>query len=350
VTVGRTDGGSRYLTLDAMRGLAALAVVSFHAPEYFGMLTMHSAYLSVDLFFILSGFVLSHAYGAKLAEGMSFRAFMSARIARLYPLYLLSILVSIPAFLIWLRTGQVMPLAGAAILISALAFLPSPIDRAGFGILYPLNGPAWSLGFELAANALFALTTRYLTTRRLAVLVAVFAGLLIAASLSHGSLDGGVTWASAYVAGARVLFGFFAGVLLYRLRLPAPQLSPLFLLLALLAVLAIVPPAPVRWLYDSIAALLAFPVLIACGARSEPGGTRTTWLFETGGAISYAVYVLHIPALRWLRFARELPLIRDIALPLLALLFVVGLLFVAHTATRLDILVRKRLQLRRVAS
>src|ERR1700712_1558692 len=56
----------RYASLDAMRGLAAFAVVVYHLDRPYAP----SAYVAVDLFFVLSGFVIARAYGEKLAGGM----------------------------------------------------------------------------------------------------------------------------------------------------------------------------------------------------------------------------------------------------------------------------------------
>src|ERR1700676_365401 len=81
----------RYLTFDALRGVAALAVVVFHIPELFGLPVQKSSSLAVDLFFILSGFVVEHAYGEHLRHEMTFSRFMLVRMIRLYPLYVIGL-------------------------------------------------------------------------------------------------------------------------------------------------------------------------------------------------------------------------------------------------------------------
>lgn len=83
----------RYVTLDALRGIAALAVVVVHIPMLFGLPQQLSSGLAVDLFFILSGFVLEHAYGDGLRREMSFSAFIRVRMIRLYPLYLIGVVL-----------------------------------------------------------------------------------------------------------------------------------------------------------------------------------------------------------------------------------------------------------------
>lgn len=94
VTKGLFSGPVRsrsYVTLDGLRGLAALSVVVLHSYRFIGDMAWSSAALAVDLFFALSGFVLAHAYSQRLAEDLSVGEFMKARFIRLYPLYLVGI-------------------------------------------------------------------------------------------------------------------------------------------------------------------------------------------------------------------------------------------------------------------
>jgi peptidoglycan/LPS O-acetylase OafA/YrhL len=99
-----------FVILDALRGVAAAAVVTVHAPLFFHSVAtpgsvpdasghapmtgpLFEAYLAVDFFFLLSGFVLAHAYGEKLNDGMTSCQFMRCRLIRLYPLYLLALVI-----------------------------------------------------------------------------------------------------------------------------------------------------------------------------------------------------------------------------------------------------------------
>src|ERR1700739_3127098 len=97
--------------LTPLRGLAALWVVLFHADvilffRQFGPLLDRDAtglisrgYLWVDFFFLLSGFIIAHVYGARLAEPFSAETvwrYLAARFARIYPLHLFTLLLLIP--------------------------------------------------------------------------------------------------------------------------------------------------------------------------------------------------------------------------------------------------------------
>src|SRR4051794_20912274 len=87
------DKPHKFLALDGIRGVAALFVLTLHVSHYFGFSFVRS-YLAVDVFFMLSGFVIAHAYDSRLAaRSLTAREFMGVRIARLYPMYLLSALL-----------------------------------------------------------------------------------------------------------------------------------------------------------------------------------------------------------------------------------------------------------------
>src|SRR5205085_12699808 len=78
-------------TLDGLRGIAALAIVLRHCDGFFGADVLPGSYLAVDLFFVLSGFVIAFAYEDRLASGLSAWRFAWVRVVRLYPLYVLGI-------------------------------------------------------------------------------------------------------------------------------------------------------------------------------------------------------------------------------------------------------------------
>src|SRR5277367_5726076 len=83
----------RISSLDGLRGIAAMTVVAFHFNVFFlpqaRLPFLNRAYLSVDLFFLLSGFVMAHVYGRDLAFNWQiyWQRFAVARFARIYPLF-----------------------------------------------------------------------------------------------------------------------------------------------------------------------------------------------------------------------------------------------------------------------
>jgi len=89
--VSRLPDGGRFVALDSWRGLAALGVAAYHV-EGGGPLFDNPAVdrfgLWVEFFFVLSGFVLSAAYGERLANGFPVGRYMLLRLGRIYPLHL----------------------------------------------------------------------------------------------------------------------------------------------------------------------------------------------------------------------------------------------------------------------
>ena len=312
-----------YVTLDGLRGVAALSIVVLHAQRYTGDFTWSSAALAVDLFFVLSGFVLAHAYEAQLPAGPSL--FLKARLIRLYPLYLLGTLLGIVEAILVLRYG------GGSIpwtwekfwtsLPFALAMVPAP-DKT----MFPFNGVMWSIFFEFFINLVWALFWRPLQSTRVIVGVIVLSGIGLAISVYvTGTMVGlGVSWPR-FVGGVfRVSYSFFLGVLLYRLhgRLRLPNLPPLLLLVSLPAVLFLPLPPYV----ELFVALFVLPWFVLLGSRIEPKGLLRT-ISRQIGAASYAVYTVHNRLYR-LTYAAALQFLGfDLRVwqPFIGMVFIVGL-------------------------
>ncbi|WP_454886590.1 acyltransferase family protein [Sphingomonas oryzagri] len=289
-----------FLTLDGLRGIAAIMIVLFHSPALVGHLRPQSAYLSVDLFFALSGCVLEASYRDRLAAGLSTREFMLIRCIRLWPMFALSLLVGLAFALVrlWHGVGDETPWGIAAALLTGLVLLPTPA-MSGKGWVVPLNAAGWSLILELVVNLLYARFWRHLTNRLLSGIV-VAAGLaLMAMSTHHGGIDMGSTWGSIAGGLVRVTYSFALGVLILRAYDGrvwtgwASAIPPL----ALIPILAMNRGG--LW-FDLVAALVLLPLIVWAGLRLEPG----PWLgklFRWGGLVSYALYALHGPVLKFAR-------------------------------------------------
>src|ERR1700681_3354917 len=89
-----TSDHGRYVILDGMRGIAALTVMVFHYTSHTDYELLKNAPVAVDLFFILSGFVLCFSYGDKIYKNeIGFMEFMLRRLIRLYPMLILGLLI-----------------------------------------------------------------------------------------------------------------------------------------------------------------------------------------------------------------------------------------------------------------
>jgi peptidoglycan/LPS O-acetylase OafA/YrhL len=277
-----------FVALDGLRGIAALSIVVAHANYFFPRLPV--AYLAVDFFFVLSGFVLAHAYAKRLQEGLSGGRFMLARLIRLYPLYLLGSALMLPLLWHGYRSGTVDGRYLAVSVATAAFFVPSPLSFT----LYPLDEPAWSLLFELLANAVFGFGMRRITLGTLAVFVAC-AGAALVAAFSWGPVNAGFFWTSFPGGVVRVGYSFFAGVLVYLRHGALIRLSTAVIVVLLLAALA-ARPGRYEAAFAAVCSLAFFPLLVWMGAGVAPGrifGPACSFL----GRASYAVYVLHWPLL-----------------------------------------------------
>jgi peptidoglycan/LPS O-acetylase OafA/YrhL len=196
-----------FVALDGLRGLAAVAVVSYHVNVTFGVARwLPSAYLAVDIFFVLSGFVLAHAYDNRLAKGMTAAQFMAARLLRLYPVFLLALALGLAALLAAKILGHDTraSLHGFAHALPwNVAFLPSATAWTEGSDLFPTDPPAWSLFFELVVNFAFAVTWTRLNDRALLAVIATAAAALLFATFRFGPPSGGMNAETLFVGFAR---------------------------------------------------------------------------------------------------------------------------------------------------
>jgi len=287
----------RYVYLDGIRGVAALFVLMRHTLEFWDF-SVYRSYLAVDIFFILSGFVISNAYAKKMETGvLPLKGFFLVRIIRLYPVYLISLCFAIPLYL-YAMTEQATPLTSLetmGLVTLSLLFLPG-VTVPG-GLLFPINGPYWSLHFELIANFLYGIFRPLLSTRVLCCLVAILGVLLLGMSSYHGSMDFGfILEIKAFIAGlVRASFGIFFGILIHsqlnKLKIkPRPWLA----VIIICGVFLIPGCDRYDYLIDSLALLLVFPLCVILAASTSCGQSSTRIMLFLGSA-SYPLYVLHEP-------------------------------------------------------
>ncbi|WP_407741064.1 acyltransferase family protein [Hyalangium sp.] len=316
--------------LDACTGLrffAALSVVGYHfycppcepsAPVFLGRL-LEAGFTTVSLFFVLSGFILAYNY---LGERGGFMGtawdFYRARFARIYPIYLLALVVDLPLFIHFLHLAQpaATPTEAARISVTTLTLTQSWFDlsRPTWNIL------AWTLSIEAFFYAVFPFLGPWLarqSSRRL-LGVAVGAWLVgtmnfisgeLASMLStHGAPQLVVqalrVWSllpeSALPVGRlhEFVMGICLGLLFCRRTSQGSQGWRTVGLLATCAVIAAViiwlPPKPSAGVQMGVLVPL-FAVciwLLACGVSGNGLTLGTRLLVRLGGA-SYALYLLH---------------------------------------------------------
>lgn len=296
----------RYDYLDALRGIAALIVVIYHCFACSGSYQrLPFGGLAVDFFFFLSGFVVCHAYQTRLMTTMSFSDFCKARFLRLYPMIILGITIGTTVMLFrifneyhheWLK-GLILSIP------TNLLLLPSPFLTMGWKSAWPLNGPHWSLTFEIVANLLFAKYFFKLSSKQLFI-TTILMGLALLASINQYGFDVGFLLDQIHLGFIRVMFPFFAGVLIYRLTYDQSKINThstiaYFWITSLLLVCSLC--APYSGEYKNYFAIIFIfiisPVIIFLGSRvhvSEGLLPCAKWL----GFISYPLYAIHMPILK----------------------------------------------------
>ena len=308
------DTKPHYNILDGLRGIAALTVVCFHLFEAFA--TSHldqrinHGYLAVDFFFILSGFVVGYAYDDRWKK-MTVAEFLKRRFIRLHPMVVMGAVIGAVMFYfqgcsVWDVSTVSISMLLVATLLNALLIPATPgSEIRGLGEMYPLNGPSWSLFFEYIGNILYAFVIRKLPTRALSILV-LLAGCGLAAFAVWGPLGDicvGFAMDGVNMTGGslRLLFAFSAGLLLSRVFKPIHIKGAFWICsLAVVALLSVprIGGSEHLWmngLYDTVCAVVFFPLLVYLGASGKTTDKITTRVCKFLGDISYPLYMVHYP-------------------------------------------------------
>ncbi|MGZ3872891.1 MAG: acyltransferase family protein [Mucilaginibacter sp.] len=309
------ESKNHYEILDGLRGVAALLVVAFHVFETYSGDRFHQiinhGYLAVDFFFLLSGFVVAYAYDDRWGK-MSQWDFYKRRLVRLQPMVIIGSIVG--AALFYFQSCGIFPLISHTpvwkmLLVMVVGFTLVPLtpsmDIRGWQEMHPLNGPAWSLFFEYIANILYAVIVRKFTNTWLAVLVFLSGCLLIHYLVigPQGDVIGGwsVDATQLNIGFTRLLYPFFAGVLLCRINKLIHMKGAFAVSSLLIAIILFIPRIGgsthlwMNGLYESFCIIVLFPLIVSIGAGGNLTGKYAIKLCKFLGAISYPLYITHYP-------------------------------------------------------
>ncbi|MCP9752229.1 acyltransferase [Ferruginibacter sp. HRS2-29] len=309
-----TDSKKHFVILDALRGVAAIVVVLFHILELYSggdhtKQVINHGYLAVDFFFMLSGYVMAHAYDDRW-DKMTAKDFLKRRVIRLHPLIIAGMILGAICF--YFSESAVFPNVAQTpvwklllVTLVGCTLLPLPVsmDIRGWTEMHPLNGPAWSLFFEYIANLLHVFILRKLSKLMLGLLAFMAGAALIHLAVTHGDIIGGWSLEPAQlrIGFTRLLFPYIAGMLLRRLVKPEGGKNT-FLWCALLLVAVMSFPRVggheklwANGLFDSFSIILIFPAIIYLGATGEVKNKLAKRLCTFLGDISYPLYILHFP-------------------------------------------------------
>ncbi len=316
-----------YPILDGLRGVAAIVLVIFHIFEVhsrnrFEQIINHG-YLAVDFFFLLSGFVIAYAYDDRWGK-MTLKDFFQRRLIRLQPLVVLGALIG--ALLYFPQASDAFPVIRNVSFLNLLGItllgmflipsLPS-MNIRGWGEMFTLNGPSWSLFYEYIANILYALFFRKASKLILGVFVFASACFLIHFTLTSPRWDLSAGWVfnprHIHTAFARLLFPFFAGVLICRC-MKLIKVKNAFLLCSTTLIIVLSMPRLggrtdgwINGVYELFALIIIFPLIVYIGASGEITGRNSTRLCKFLGDISFPIYITHYPfvLLYWAHFRRS---------------------------------------------
>jgi len=268
-------------SLTVLRAIAATSVIFFHVM----MPTGHAfGKFGVDIFFVLSGFVIALVMDN---PDMTARRFFADRVARIVPLYWLL------TFAVFAGTLIVPALfnsttADVGDLLKSLFFIPY---RKGSGHIFPMLFVGWTLNYEMMFYLVSALSLMLLRRHRLLFVTGVILAIFVVAkaSGSHGAI------AEFYSYDRMLEFPLgFVAYLMWRQRI---RISPV--VAAAVVAAAFVSMAVVEWNGWGGAPLLCFGIpaflMVACGLSLESAvganlPTRTAILV---GNASYATYLSH---------------------------------------------------------
>ena len=194
--------------------------------------------------------------------------------------------------------------------------LPSSMDIRGWSETNPLNGPAWSLQWEYIANIMYALFIRRFPKKVLAVCVVAFGALTVMLCMNvdafgvlkvreyaaYTVIGGWSTTPDQLLIGiTRLLYPFFCGLLLSRVGRFIKVRGAFWWCSLLIVVMLAMPSFGVgetRWLngvYEALCIIVLFPLVVAMGAGSGVGGSKSSAINNFLGNISYPLYITHFP-------------------------------------------------------
>ena len=307
----------RIPAIDTLRGLAALIIIFWHYPFFFGPKPLPSTFApfytngqaAVDVFFVISGFILSYVYLSRISDASDAWRYVVKRIARLYPLHFVTLIVVGAIFLgLWFINGHeayVYTNRNPYHFVLNLLLL----QYVGLQQGWSFNGPSWSISTEFWINIAFVVGLLLVKPRRQLVL-----SLLVIAVCTWAITHWGQTWRGGPMWGgwfehnlARTACGFYAGVAVYMLWRSVPGLPALGELALVLGVglflylISLEPDGPHEMLFGALLTLVAAPLMVFGTATSALlnavcSSTFGKWI----GDISYSIYMWHFPVAAFL--------------------------------------------------
>lgn len=290
-------------SLTGLRFILALWIAVFHLGDMYdhagwgSLPIMKAGVARVDLFFVLSGFVLTHVYWARTERDFDFSAFLQARFARLFPLHLLALAILAALVLAANLVGRGEETASFTMtgLVGNLLLLQSwGIPGAG-----NWNFPAWTISAEFTGYLLFPLFLALATcfrSRPLQFLAGTLLFVVATDLIFRAVLGRSLTTSTAELGSIRgatvMLVGVAGRVAFEAIKFSARSGT-------ILAVTGAVIAGAGAWLGISTAVIAAGGVLVIMGLAARDMAGATTFLenplMVELGKWSYGIFILHVP-------------------------------------------------------
>ena len=281
--------------LESVRGLAALLVLLYHLPKWNPILdigVINNGYLMVELFFVLSGFVICRAYSERIETKNDLYKFQLLRFWRLYPVHIIFLFVflaiEIARYIVSESVGITSPKDvpfernNLYSFVKNIFLIQSVLPNQNF----TFNGPAWSISVEFYTYFVFGCIVLFFKqkSRWLFMSFSFFSILLLLLDKTYG-----------FVLLLRCFAGFFSGclvaLLIRKLKPNLPAGASLFSFAAIICFLHFKNVKYIDVLIFPLAASLIFT--LSASSRSTLGlllrCKPLLWL----GSISYSLYMAH---------------------------------------------------------
>lgn len=290
---------SRNIGLDGLRGVASVIVLLYHV-QYSTLIDVGftPGFVMVDVFFVLSGYVLTARYGE---FATSLKQFSIVRLARIYPLHFLTLAVLFfSEVILFAVTGR--HAVNEQEMWKNFFLNLFLLQSVGLTQIPSWNTSSWSISVEFWLNMLWFSAGRAGLLKKSSVYAATWATCSLLLVFLYTSVDvhlqNGLGLSSGLLRGAA---GMSVGVLIHRMgrQLDAwlsPRLEVAMLALYLLVWIGAARGSAVSGFLEFVLALVGSPVLVALVARpaSIAGRIFSGRFLSYLGEISYSVYLWHL--------------------------------------------------------
>lgn len=306
---------SRLYSVQVLRGLAALSVVFSHlivmekkySPDQISPESFIHGFAGVDLFFVISGFIMVYVTQNTIRGGKSVSEFLFARAGRIYPLYWV---VTFALVFVWLyRPDMVFGSSTEPNILKSFLLWPDVSAETG-NIAPPLMNLGWTLIHEMSFYLVFAFSL-FLPRKFLPAFLAIWTTVFLSGFLWGGADLKNAAQIFFHPLTAEFLLGAFAGLIFLRWKgfgWPVALVSSIVVLAIMVYTLGVDYTRP--WTRVATIGVPATLLLFALVGLEKHRKIKFAKPLTLLGDWSYALYLTHILTLSligrlWAGFSRD---------------------------------------------